>query len=91
MENLLLEENQRITNVILSDFGVATLYQVRKRYKNDMELKKKKMTEVYGSPYYTAPEVFEGSYDEKCDVWSVGVLLYTLLAGRPAFEGDTEL
>ena len=54
-------------------------------------LKKKKMDKVFGSPYYTAPEVFECSYDEKCDVWSVGVILYTLLAGVPPFGGESEI
>ena len=49
------------------------------------------MDQVYGAAYYTAPEVFEDYYDEKVDVWSVGVIMYTMLAGFPPFVGETEL
>jgi calcium-dependent protein kinase len=37
-----------------------------------------------------APEVFTGYYDEKCDIWSCGVILYKLLSGRYPFEADDE-
>jgi calcium-dependent protein kinase len=37
-----------------------------------------------------APEVFTGLYDEKCDVWSCGVILYKLISGRFPFEADDE-
>lgn len=59
------------------DFGLA------KYLGGDNTLKSK-----VGTPYYVAPEVLEGNYDNRCDIWSVGVIAYTLLCGYPPFFAD---
>lgn len=61
------------------DFGLATFAMPR-------EILRKHV----GTPYYIAPEVIGKQYNRECDVWSLGVILFTLLCGYPPFWGDTE-
>lgn len=43
-----------------------------------------------GSIYYRAPESIKGGYDERVDMWAVGVTLYEILAGKLPFFSEYE-
>ena len=48
------------------------------------------MTDQVGSPSYVAPEVLANHFTEKCDIWSIGVVMYILLCGESPFTGKEE-
>ena len=44
------------------------------------------MTNCCGSIFYIAPEVWFNQYNEMCDIWSIGVIVFALLTGRFPFD-----
>jgi len=47
------------------------------------------MSEIAGTGYYLAPEVFTNNYGKECDLWSVGVTIFYLLTGSFPFDADS--
>lgn len=78
-ENLLLDSRLDNPNIKVIDFGTSGLLE-----------RNRQMKQRYGTSYYIAPEVLSGNYNEKCDVWSCGVILYILLCGKPPFYGRND-
>ncbi|CAN3376997.1 hypothetical protein DIURU_002002 [Diutina rugosa] len=79
LENLLLDKHK---NVIISDFGFVNSYR-------DHDL----MKTSCGSPCYAAPELVlsqQRYHGRKVDIWSLGVILYAMLAGYLPFDDDPE-
>ena len=74
-ENIMMIKNDSLDLKII-DFGFAITIPPGKREKS-----------MVGTPYYIAPEVLKRNYNEKCDIWSMGVILYILLCGYPPFNG----
>ena len=71
-----LKDNKEYFWIQIIDFGTAKIFE------ND-----KNENSIVGTPYYIAPEVLNKHYNEKCDTWSVGVMLYMFLVGRAPFDG----
>jgi calcium-dependent protein kinase len=75
---MLLNKNNTNYELKMIDFGTAKLFD-----------KGEKLTKFIGTSYYIAPEVLKEFYDEKCDIWSCGIIFYILLTGFPPFNGNS--
>lgn len=76
LANILIDEKM---DVKIADFGLAS----------KIEYKGERKRTICGTPNYIAPEVLEGNHSFEADIWSIGVLLFTLLVGYPPFQTDS--
>lgn len=74
-ENMLLEQDKDLEKLKIVDFGTSLTFDPDRA-----------LDEKLGTAYYIAPEVIKKSYNEKCDLWSCGVIMYILLSGEPPFN-----
>eukprot|EP00751_Fragilariopsis_kerguelensis_P019148 CAMPEP_0170843550 /NCGR_PEP_ID=MMETSP0734-20130129/6330_1 /TAXON_ID=186038 /ORGANISM="Fragilariopsis kerguelensis, Strain L26-C5" /LENGTH=473 /DNA_ID=CAMNT_0011211751 /DNA_START=190 /DNA_END=1611 /DNA_ORIENTATION=+ len=76
--NLLMNNQEDDASIKIADFGFA------KRVRTP-----KSLSTQCGTPQYVAPEVLSGQlYDTQADMWSIGIIIFTLLVGHPPFEND---
>ena len=78
-ENILIEEKNGAMALKLIDFDTCIKVAPSTKLKG-----------IFGTVYYMAPEVIEGYYNEKCDVWSTGVILYSLLTKSFPYGGHSD-
>ena len=78
-ENVLFEtKSENKNDVKIIDFGLA-----RKKGSHNMH-------SIVGTPCYVAPEVLDGTYDKKCDMWALGILTYVMLYGKYPFDDENK-
>ena len=83
LENILIHKVDEANNydIRVGDFGLAIFSQ---------EECKDRITEVFGTPCYIAPEILrQKSYSEKADLFSIGSVFFNLLTGRYLFNGNS--
>ena len=102
LENILFASEDPMSPIKIIDFGFSVFMGNYKENDKDKDkskdgdntdLKKfgfKRLKSKVGTLYYISPEIIKGNYDEKCDIWACGVILYILLAGYPPFTGNTD-
>ena len=80
-ENILIvgKDKDGYPTIKIANFGTSKIFE-----KGEVQRK------LVGSSHYIAPEVLKKSYNEKCDIWSCGVIMYLLLSARQPFEGKDD-
>jgi len=76
LENFLFSNMDNNSELKMIDFGLSKHFTFGEVHHD-----------AVGTPYTVAPEVIRGNYDERCDVWAIGVITYLLLSGEPPFGG----
>ncbi|MCQ2817552.1 MAG: serine/threonine-protein kinase [archaeon] len=78
-DNIMFATKDFKSDIKLLDFGLS------KRFKPG-----DKMKEKTGTPFYICPEIIIGEYDEKCDMWSIGVMTYLLISGMLPYYTESD-
>ena len=85
-DNKIIHRDLKCANLFLMKNGLLKIGDL-----NVSKLNKQKYAQTQtGTPYYCAPEIWEDKpYDYKCDIWSVGCILYELCTHHPPFRGTS--
>jgi len=89
-DNILCVNKEKIVPIVICDFNLASGIST---------IRGDTTPELYtpvGSAEFMAPEVVDAfvrdapAYDKRCDLWSLGIILYIMLSGRPPFTGNCD-
>ncbi|CAH3040950.1 unnamed protein product [Porites lobata] len=81
-ENLLFEDNTENAELKIVDFGFARLKP------ENQPLQTPCFTAAYAAPEVISQISLRSGYDESCDLWSLGVIMYTMLSGQVPFQSS---
>lgn len=92
-ENLLLADTEEHSTLKIADFGLSAIFSFTDSESVDGAAQCiRRLRSVVGSPHYVAPEVLmdagQGYDGAKADAWSIGVILYAMIAGNLPFGKD---
>jgi serine/threonine-protein kinase len=92
-ENLFVVDEQGLPTVKLLDFGISKFVTVVGQPANEWAWEEEPITGALtcGTPDYMSPEQIQStaSVDGRSDIWSLGMVLYELLASTPAFQAES--
>ena len=82
-ENILIKKimkkrDEELCDIKLLNFGSSS--SLKNNPSNDIPIK--------NLPYYVSPEIINRKYNAKCDIWSIGVIMYEMLFGKKLFTGN---
>jgi serine/threonine-protein kinase len=81
-ENIMVVRQPDELQVKILDFGIA-------KFQDEQDGELTRAGDIYGTPHYLSPEqAMGGEVDARSDLYSLGVVMYELLVGRPPYEGD---
>jgi calcium-dependent protein kinase len=90
LENILFLSKNKNSTVKIIDFGLSHITKKKLvQYITGKNFENFAMESIVGTPQYISPEVLQGKYNQKCDIWSAGVILYAMLGGHFPFKGVT--
>ena len=81
-DNIMFESKQETDEIEIKiiDFNLSK-----------QQTNKNNMQSIIGTPYYMAPEVIMGDYNEKCDVWAIGIITYFAISGTLPFDDSKSI
>jgi serine/threonine protein kinase len=82
-QNIMLAKAGKTNDFVkVLDFGIAKLWT-----QDNISM----TGSILGTPLYMAPEQWKGECDERTDIYSLGMVMYEMLAGKPPFHGDQHI